>query len=441
MEMLSLRTPVGPFHRGRSPSSGLFPPRGASSSSALSSVTSRHSFPQYLSCNFPIWKGTSKERLTIPAASRDTNSEVLEDTDEEEEEEEGQKYSGARAYRGREDEKNHDKDPEFADILGTCLEDPVKAKERVEERIRKKRDKILQTKTGSATPVSVIFNKFDFSNSYIWFEFYNAPLTKDITLICDGIRSWYIIGRLGGCNSMNMQLSQAPSDTRPSYDAIQGANVTPTTFYNIGDFEVQDNIGRIWVDIGTSEPLLLDVLINALIQISSDCVGIKKLVFGGSEFENWNESLTAEDAGKRFNFLKTIRFKQGCTILDKKNSGQLSVQAEVRQKNPGSKQRYTVKSQAVEHREGKCKFLDIHSSSTDELGNFLLEFPTVKVEDGCNIIVLDHLLNLIQLMILSNHTGGISKRKIHETEKERHKKIGPEFHGNRSSATWKESSD
>lgn len=73
--------------------------------------------------------------------------------------------------------------------------------------------------------------RFDFSNSFIWFEFYNAPLTKDIKLICDvserlfflthlnyftvlislfsgqTIRSWYIIGRLGGCNSMNMQVS------------------------------------------------------------------------------------------------------------------------------------------------------------------------------------------------------------------------------------------
>lgn len=27
--------------------------------------------------------------------------------------------------------------------------------------------------------------RFDFSNSFIWFEFYNAPLTKDIKLICD----------------------------------------------------------------------------------------------------------------------------------------------------------------------------------------------------------------------------------------------------------------
>ncbi|XP_049402494.1 uncharacterized protein LOC125866218 isoform X2 [Solanum stenotomum] len=213
------------------------------------------------------------------------------------EEEDNNDADGVGDFQGREDnEKNYDKDPELADILGTCLDDPDKAKSRLEERLRKKRNKIVHTKTGSPTPMTVEFNKFDYSNTYIWFEFYNAPLEKDISLICDTIRSWHIVGRLGGCNSMNMQLSQSPLDKRPNYDTVQGANVTPTTFYNIGDVEIQDNLARIWVDIGTSEPLLLDVLINALSQISSDYVGIKQVVFGGSEFENWKENLTSEDA-------------------------------------------------------------------------------------------------------------------------------------------------
>ncbi|KAF3324582.1 hypothetical protein FCM35_KLT10739 [Carex littledalei] len=195
-------------------------------------------------------------------------------------------------------EENYDKDPEFADILNNCLKDPQKGRARIEERIKKKRNKILQTKTGSATAPKVTFNKFAFSNSYIWFEFHNAPLPKDITLICDAIRCWHIVGRLGGCNSMNMQLSQGPMDTKiPVYDPVEGANATPSTFYNIGDFELQDNIARVWVDIGTVEPLLLDVLLNALITISSDYVGIKQVMFGGTLFENWKENFNVEEAG------------------------------------------------------------------------------------------------------------------------------------------------
>lgn len=45
-----------------------------------------------------------------------------------------------------------------------------------------------------------------------------------------------------------LQLSQSQVNKRPSYDAIEGANVTPTTFYNIGDLEIQDKLARIWYD-------------------------------------------------------------------------------------------------------------------------------------------------------------------------------------------------
>ncbi|XP_073016347.1 uncharacterized protein [Primulina eburnea] len=206
-------------------------------------------------------------------------------------------WSGG-GFRGGENEgKDYDKDPEFAEIIGSFIDNPDKARFKLEDRLRRKKNKILHTKTGSSKPMQVKFNKFDFSNSYIWLEFYNTLLDKDISLIRDTIRSWHIIGRLGGCNSMNMQLSQSPMEKRPSYDAVQGANVTPTTFYNIGDLEIQDNLARIWVDIGTIEPLLLDILINALTQLCSDYIGIKQVMFGGTEFGNWSENLTTEEVG------------------------------------------------------------------------------------------------------------------------------------------------
>ncbi|KAG7988804.1 hypothetical protein I3843_03G205900 [Carya illinoinensis] len=243
-------------------------------------------------------KSSPTQKLNTQKLQRESETEKVEGEDEDDGRDENEfEFSAGGGYRGREEEKDYDRDPEFAEILGSCLDDPQKARSKMEERLRKKRNKILQIKTGSAIPMKVTFNKFDFSNSYIWFEFYNVPLEKDITLICDTIRSWHIIGRLGGCNSMNMQLSQSQSDKRPSYDAVQGANATPATFYNIGDLEIQDNLARFWVDIGTREPLLLDVLINALTQLSSDIIGIKQLMFGGSEFENWKENLTSEDTG------------------------------------------------------------------------------------------------------------------------------------------------
>ncbi|KAI3875232.1 hypothetical protein MKX03_008930 [Papaver bracteatum] len=194
------------------------------------------------------------------------------------------------------EETDYDRDPEFAAILGNLLDNPDNGQSR--ERLRKKRNKVSQAKTGSAVPVKVMFNGFDFSSSYIWFEFYNAPLPSNVSLICT-IRSWHIIGRLGRFNSMNMLVAFA-SDAQltisfwllsPSLIYVlvlsYRANVSPTKFYNIGDFEIQDNVACIWMDIGISEPLLLNVLINALSQMTSD----------GSEFERWKESLTSEAAG------------------------------------------------------------------------------------------------------------------------------------------------
>ncbi|KAL1210644.1 hypothetical protein V5N11_006960 [Cardamine amara subsp. amara] len=238
-------------------------------------------------------------KLRVNGIGREMEEDVEEFEEEDEDVEDEFSARKKGVYRAKKEDINYDKDPEFADILGDCLDNPEKAQKKMEERLRNKRNKILHTKTGSASSMQVSFNKFEYSNSYMWLEFYNAPLDKDISLISDTIRSWHILGRLGGYNSMNMQLSQAPLDKRPNYDAILGANVEPTTFYNIGDLEVQDNVARIWLDIGTSEPLILDVLINALTQISSDYVGIKKVVFGGSEFESWKDNMTSEETGFR----------------------------------------------------------------------------------------------------------------------------------------------
>ncbi|KAF2304049.1 hypothetical protein GH714_026650 [Hevea brasiliensis] len=143
-------------------------------------------------------------------------------------------------FSGREEEKNYDKDPEFAEILGSCLDDPQKAQLmelldiQMEERLRGEKKQGFAHKDGSAIPEG------------------NTGMAHN--------------GRLGGCNSMNMQ----------------GANVTPTTFYNIGDFEIQDKLGTYMVLIKllqgvywNTRAIGLDVLINALTQISSETIAFE----------------------------------------------------------------------------------------------------------------------------------------------------------------------
>ena len=40
-------------------------------------------------------------------------------------------FSTRGGFTGREEERNYDKDPEFAEILGSCLDDPEKAQSKV----------------------------------------------------------------------------------------------------------------------------------------------------------------------------------------------------------------------------------------------------------------------------------------------------------------------
>lgn len=54
---------------------------------------------------------------------------MIYDFDEQEDEED--ELSSRNGFTGREGERNYDKDPEFADILGSCLDDPQKARSKV----------------------------------------------------------------------------------------------------------------------------------------------------------------------------------------------------------------------------------------------------------------------------------------------------------------------
>ncbi|KAG0595323.1 hypothetical protein M758_UG158600 [Ceratodon purpureus] len=185
-------------------------------------------------------------------------------------------------------------DAELRDIIGDSIGNPEEMRRRVEERVRRKGPDILQQKTGSALPMAVSFRDFDPMDNHIWMEFYAPPTDKDIDLIGSVFRSFFVLGRLGGFNSMNMQLTQLSLNAPLRYSTEKAKEALDAFFHNIGDVEFQDNWGRIWVDLGTSDPVSLDVLINALTNVSSDHVGIKQLVFGGKNLGDWDEDLTSD---------------------------------------------------------------------------------------------------------------------------------------------------
>ncbi|KAF7809557.1 uncharacterized protein G2W53_036300 [Senna tora] len=188
-------------------------------------------------------------------------------------------------------------DTELRAVLGDSIGNPELMRKRVEDRVRKKGRDFQKSKTGSVLAFKVSFRDFNPVDSYIWFELFGSPTDRDINLIGSVIQSWYVMGRLGAYNSSNLQLANSSVEYDPLYDAEKGFNVMPSSFHDIGDVEFQDNWGRVWVDLGTSDYFAIDVLLNCLTALSSEYLGIQQIVFGGRSMGDWEEGMTNPDYG------------------------------------------------------------------------------------------------------------------------------------------------
>ncbi|KAL9664010.1 hypothetical protein QQ045_019405 [Rhodiola kirilowii] len=188
-------------------------------------------------------------------------------------------------------------DSELRAVLGDSIGNPDLMRERVSERVRTKGKDFRKQKTGSVLAFKVSFRDFNPIDSYIWFELYGSPSDRDVDLIGSVIQSWYVMGRLGAFNSSNLQIANSSLDCDPLYDVDKGSNLMPSSFHDISDVEFQDNWGRIWVDLGTSDFFAIDVLLNCLTVLSSEYLGIQQVVFGGRKMGDWEEGMTSSEDG------------------------------------------------------------------------------------------------------------------------------------------------
>lgn len=191
-------------------------------------------------------------------------------------------------------------DTELRAVLGDSTGNPELMRKRVEERVRRKGRDFQKSKTGSVLAFKVSFRDFNPLDSYIWFELYGSPSDRDVDLLGSVIQSWYIMGRLGAFNSSNLQLANSSMEYDPLYDADKGFKVMPSSFHDISDVEFQDNWGRIWVDLGTSDFFSIDILLNCLTVLSSEYAGIQQVIFGGRKIGDWEEGMTSPEYGYKF---------------------------------------------------------------------------------------------------------------------------------------------
>ncbi len=130
--------------------------------------------------------------------------------------------------------------------------------------------------------MEICFREIDPFNCWIWLRFAEIPSDGEKSYI-DGIfDSWYVIGRLGGFNAENLQAHQNSSDLSwMAYDNNEAESVLPAVMHNLGHLEYQGDWARCWVDLGTTDGIAIDVLINSLRQINGEVVNLTQLLIGG----------------------------------------------------------------------------------------------------------------------------------------------------------------
>lgn len=128
------------------------------------------------------------------------------------------------------------------------------------------------------------FNQFDL---WIWIEFESVPSRNETQYVEELFDSWFYLGKLGGFNAENLQIQDVGVEVSYlSYDHDQANSALMAPMHNMGDWEYLGMWGRCWFDLGTSDLVALDVLVNALTQLSKDFVPMRQVVIGG-ENPDW----------------------------------------------------------------------------------------------------------------------------------------------------------
>ncbi|NDJ18284.1 DUF3531 family protein [Myxacorys almedinensis] len=135
--------------------------------------------------------------------------------------------------------------------------------------------------------MQVQFREFDAFNIWMWIEFVTVPSEMEKQYVEELFSSWFFLGKLGGFNAENLQVQDTGLDlSYMLYDEDTAEDAMMSVMHNMGDFEYEGNWARCWFDLGTSDAIALDVLINSLKQLSKDFVTIEQIIVGG-ENEDW----------------------------------------------------------------------------------------------------------------------------------------------------------
>ena len=147
--------------------------------------------------------------------------------------------------------------------------------------------------------MQVYFREVNPFDVWIWIKFSTVPSRRETEFVEELFNSWFYLGKLGGFNAENLQVQDTGLEiSYMNYDQEGYDKSLLALMHNMGEFEYQGVWGRCWFDLGTSDAIALDVLINALTQLGNEYVTIEEVYIGGE-----NSDWPVEDSNTRPSFI------------------------------------------------------------------------------------------------------------------------------------------
>jgi hypothetical protein len=135
--------------------------------------------------------------------------------------------------------------------------------------------------------MNIVFREFNPFDLWIWLEFETVSTPQEQQYVEEVFNSWFYLGKLGAFNAESLQVNDRGIEiSYMDYSEAQLEQAMIAPMHNMGEFEYLQTWGRCWFDLGTSDAIALDILINALTHLSNDYIAIRQVIFGG-ENEDW----------------------------------------------------------------------------------------------------------------------------------------------------------
>lgn len=194
--------------------------------------------------------------------------------------------------RELEEDAAHDED--IAKVVRGTEGDPDKIRANMRQALQG--PEVFRPREGSDVPPRITFRTIDPFSLWVWIEFVNPPLSDERDMLEALLRSWYIVGKFGGYNSQNLQMHYAAEDDASffDYDNDGADGSMDALVHEMGELEFKDNWARVRFDMGTTDEIATDIMLNMLRGFSRDMCGLASVCVGGAN-EDWPAPREADD--------------------------------------------------------------------------------------------------------------------------------------------------